>query len=219
MSVVPTQPPDLDLRLDPDLTNLISKKTSYPKSLIPSRFQPKIFPLKNRLFSPRFSLIQMFSGEREMRLLKFLLLIIACIPMQVIAEPLFVSVKSTKLRNQPLHWAASQQRLSYGTKITALDNDNGWFKVQTAEGKTGFIHQSAVTEREIILKDKQDDNVAHDKSDVVIAGKGFSKEVEKKFASGSSLNFSAVNRMERRTVQDKELANFVKEGKLTKEDA
>ena len=54
-----------------------------------------------------------------------------------------------------------------------------------------------------------------DAADVVLAGKGFNPAVEKEYAAGrSDLNFGAVDKMERRTVSDGELATFVKAGKL-----
>jgi hypothetical protein len=49
----------------------------------------------------------------------------------------------------------------------------------------------------------------------VLAGKGFNKEIENKYATiNSNLNYAAVDRMERIKISTAELNQFVVKGKL-----
>jgi hypothetical protein len=131
--------------------------------------------------------------------------------------PVSVKVKSAKIRAEPKVWAASVVALAYGDSIEALSVTDGWLKVR-ARGKGGFIHESAVTTKKIVLSVKG--NVGDgltDRADVVLAGKGFNQAVEREFAAqDASLNFRAVDAMEKIKVSDAELAAFLQGGSLGK---
>ena len=51
--------------------------------------------------------------------------------------------------------------------------------------------------------------------EMILAGKGFSEEAEKAFkSSDSSLNYDAVDEVEKIAVSEKELSSFISEGHL-----
>lgn len=133
-------------------------------------------------------------------------------------DRLYIEVGSTKLRAQPKHWAPSISELTYGDKLVEVSLANGWYRV-TGEKGEGFVHESAVTERKVKLRSGGiDPDIRPDESDIVLAGKGFNKEVEASYAkTEASLNYESVNRVEAAEVSDKELLAFLRDGRLNVE--
>jgi len=131
--------------------------------------------------------------------------------------PVSVKVKAAKVRAEPKVWAASVVALTYGDSVEAVSVADGWIKV-SARGKSGFLHESAVTTKKIVLSAKGNVGAGStDRADVVLAGKGFNQAVERQFAAqDASLNFRAVDAMEKIKVSDAELAAFLKSGNLGK---
>lgn len=129
-----------------------------------------------------------------------------------------VKVKSAKVRTEPKVWATAVTPLKYGDSVQALSSADGWLKVRTTGGKQGFLHESAVTTKKVVLSMRgANTDGATDRADVVLAGKGFNQAVERDLAAqDSSLNFKAVDEMERLRVSDAELAAFIKAGQLGK---
>ena len=133
-------------------------------------------------------------------------------------EAISVKVRDTRLRAQPKAWAPGTQTLTYGTRLTVLGTQDGWFKVQTTNGKQGFVHPSAVTDKKIVFNSSKSPEAQTDSADVVLAGKGFSKEVESVYAkSNPSLKFGELNQIETLRVSDGELYAFMRQGMLGKE--
>jgi hypothetical protein len=131
-----------------------------------------------------------------------------------------VKVRQAVLRSEPKAWASSVATVSYGDKLVSVGESEGWIKVQSSGGKIGYIHPSALTSKKVVLSGKGVNDSSTDKSQIVMAGKGFSKEVEKEYAaSNASLNFQAVNEMEKLKVHPGELATFIKSGALGEKQA
>lgn len=132
---------------------------------------------------------------------------------------LYVEVKAAKLRVEAKHWAKSKADLKYGDKLRSAEgneSESGWFSVETAQGIKGFVHKSAVTKSRVVLRsDKLAASSQVDQADLVLAGKGFNQQVEGQMRSkDQSLNFSAVDALEKRDVPESEVLSFIKEGKL-----
>jgi uncharacterized membrane protein len=130
--------------------------------------------------------------------------------------PMSVKVKTTKVRVEPKVWAGAVVALKYGDSVETVSVTDGWFKVKTGAGKSGYLHESALTSKRVVLaaRGSMGDGMS-ERSDVVLAGKGFNKAVEREFAEQDrSLNFKAVDAMERMTINDRDLAAFMKAGRL-----
>ena len=129
-----------------------------------------------------------------------------------------VNVKTAKVRVEPRVWSTAVVGVKYGDTLQALSSSDGWLKVRTSGGKQGYLHQSAVTDKKIVLAARgSGGDVSADRSDVVLAGKGFNKAVEQDLAAqDGALNFKAVDEMERVRVSDGDLAAFIKNGQLGK---
>ena len=148
----------------------------------------------------------------------YLLLFTLLLPLvaQSQLNAVFVEVSSAKLRQQPKHWAPGSVELPYGTALSELSREAGWLRVRTGAGQEGFVHESAITSRKIVLSAAgAGANVRPDDSDVVLAGKGFSKELEGGLAgSRKDLNFTQVDALQKNHISDGELFKFIKLGKL-----
>ena len=143
---------------------------------------------------------------------------VALCPLAALAAPsqVYLTVREAKLRSKADFFSTPAGDIKYGDRLSVVNESGTWLLVKSPSGKQGYVHQSSITERQVVLKSsgKFDANQA-DQNDVVLAGKGFSAEVEREFAaSHRNLNFADVNAMERIKVSANELSNFVQDGKL-----
>ena len=130
-------------------------------------------------------------------------------------QTVYVQVRQAKLRSGPAAWSSSVATLSYGDSLTVIGGEDPWWQVKSNKGKTGYIPTSSVSDKKIVLSSVGYSGSARvDQSDVVLAGKGFSKEVEKSFASSSGLDYRKVNQVEKNKISESEINAFIKAGEL-----
>jgi hypothetical protein len=130
---------------------------------------------------------------------------------------LYVKVRESKLRQDPQFWAPTVANLPYGTKLSeigAAQKDSQWLKVKF-DASEGYVHISAVTKRRVVLGSAGVGGDKVDPSTVVLAGKGFNRQVEQSYASSKGLDFKSVDEVEQYHVDSSEGAAFVKDGKLS----
>lgn len=148
--------------------------------------------------------------------IKITLLLSLLLTASAVAENLYVEVKATQIRSAPKYWASAVAGARYGDALTKINEAEGWYEVKTKSGAKGFIHGSAVTPRKIVFSSSGATAEASS-ADIVLAGKGFNKEVEGEFAAqNSSLDFAAVNTVESLRVPESAVAEFMKSGKLVR---
>lgn len=128
----------------------------------------------------------------------------------------YVQVRNAKLRSEPKSYASVVANLNYKDEVEEVDSKNGWLKV-TAKGRTGYIHETALTTSRIVSSTK-DVSPFSGESDVVLAGKGFSQSVEdqyKKQNPNSKQAFVELDRLERTySGWNPSIQSFRKSGKL-----
>lgn len=131
------------------------------------------------------------------------------------AETLWIQVKSSQLRSAPEFFASTVGSVAYGDAVEKISERDGWAQV-TAKGRSGYLPVSVVSEQRVVFSNRSATKVAADASDVVLAGKGFSKEVEERYkGTDSTLRFDLVDTVERSANADrKDVAKFVKAGGL-----
>ncbi|MCX6995845.1 MAG: SH3 domain-containing protein [Kiritimatiellaeota bacterium] len=102
----------------------------------------------------------------------------------------------------------------YGTSVAVLLQQGDWIKVRVAEGQAGWMHQSALTKKRIVMSAGGATAQAGASSEeLALAGKGFNSDVEKEFKSQNpNLNFAAVDRMIKTKVSADEMRIFLKAG-------
>jgi hypothetical protein len=87
--------------------------------------------------------------------------------------------------------------------------------VTTADGKTGWLHESALSKKPIALRAGTTDAATGASSDeVALAGKGFNEQVEAKLRKEGTLDYTWVDRMSAFKVDANEISQFLKEGHL-----
>lgn len=139
------------------------------------------------------------------------------------AGKVHVVVKQTSIRSENQFFAPTIATVKRMDELEAIAAKDGWIKV-SHNGKTGWIHNSAVSgdapkEKKkkggFSLFGKKDDPAEVSQDEVTLAGKGFNEKVEDEYKKKNpELNFEAVDKMEKITVEERKLAAFVKEGRL-----
>jgi len=132
------------------------------------------------------------------------------------ADDAWVQVRESKVRSKPLFYAPGVSSVRYGDKVQTSGDQSGWVAVRVG-GSQGYLPISAISKQQIVLTAKGLSKVQADATDVVLAGKGFSKEVEQSFkAESPGARYDLVNKVEATArVSPQEVAQFVKKGGLS----
>lgn len=129
----------------------------------------------------------------------------------------YVKVRNSKVRVEPNYWSKGITSVEYGSALDLISSSSdGWYKVKTSLGREGYIPEASISSKAIALKGSGNLlNPVAGEAEIVIAGKGFSPEVEKSFSrTNPELDFAAVDRVEKLRVSESEVATFIKDGRL-----
>ncbi|MGE4158574.1 MAG: SH3 domain-containing protein [Planctomycetota bacterium] len=133
----------------------------------------------------------------------------------------YVQVESAVLREKPGYLSklvgedGRPSVFGYGTQLPVSEVQGSWIKVVRGSVK-GWIHESAVNTKRIELASGPSQRTGVSDEEVLIAGKGFSKEVEDEYRKGhASLRYDAVDAMEKRVFSLGALAKFLEDGSVT----
>jgi len=125
-----------------------------------------------------------------------------------------VTVRETQVRERPSFLAKVVATVKYGDRLTVLNQQSGWVQVRSG-GQQGWINASALTEKKIVFQAGSSNvSTSASSSEVALAGRGFNKEVEDKYASEQNLDYSGVDRMERYGKDTATLIAFMEAAKL-----
>ena len=130
-----------------------------------------------------------------------------------------VQVKEGLLRATPSHLGKIVARISYGDRVTVLEERGAWKKVSRSTGKSqGWIHNTALTNKRIALKAGQSNvGTSVSRDEIALAGKGFSEEVEAQYRkSNKNLDYTWINWMEAIKVSPKQMEDFIVVGHLAR---
>lgn len=155
--------------------------------------------------------------RKMIRALIVLLIVVMIIPFPAIADgnqTMSVQVKDAQVRSTPSFMGRLVTTLSYGAKVQVQTEKGDWAKIGP-----GWIHASALTPKEIVLKAGAADVDRYASGEeVALAGKGFNKQVEGAHkAANPKLDYGWVDRMEGFTVSGDEMRRFIREGDLSPE--
>ena len=134
------------------------------------------------------------------------------------AKEMSVQVRDGQLRNRASFLGAVTGTVAYGDRVTVNQTQAGWCEVSIA-GKTGWIHESALTPKRVVLASGAGDARAQSvgSEEVALAGKGFSKEVEAEYKKqNKEIDYTWVDWMGRQTVPSEQLVEFLKQGDLAR---
>lgn len=132
------------------------------------------------------------------------------------SEFMSVKVKETQARSKPSYLGKVLALLQYGDRVQAGEMESGWFKITLpGESGEGWVHSSALMEKQIKMNAGDSDVKKYASSDdVVLAGKGFNKQVEDNYKQEKNLDFTLVDEMEQIVVSIEEMEEFLRTGLL-----
>ena len=132
------------------------------------------------------------------------------------AKEMSVQVRDGQLRNRASFLGTVTGAVAYGDRVTVNQTQAGWCEVATAAGKSGWIHESALTPKRVVLSSGANDaRTGASGQEVALAGKGFSKEVEASYKSQNrDIDYTWVDWMGKQTVPPEQLVQFLKQGGL-----
>ena len=131
------------------------------------------------------------------------------------ATPVSVQVKEASLYDQPSAVSKFLGKVPYGTSLTVLASKGAWSQVRAdSPALTGWVRAQTYTTKDLKLKSGTDASAASS-SDVSLAGRGFSEEMEQNYkAKNPSLDYADVDKMEAQGIPKAELEGFLKAGGL-----
>jgi len=130
------------------------------------------------------------------------------------AQQLSVQVQETKLRTRPSYLAPPTVDVGYGMRLTVLEERGPWRRVEAPSGETGWLHESALTDKKLKLQSGDTDvQTMADSKELALAGKGFSAEIEDAYQeSNQAVDFTWVDRMAAWKVTPERAAQFLAAG-------
>ena len=132
-----------------------------------------------------------------------------------LAAPMNVQVRNAKVRATPSQLGRVVATVDYGAVVQAEGPQRGWYQVTTADGKTGWVHESALSKKAIAMRAGTSDAATGVSSDeVALAGKGFNEQVEAKLRADGTLDYTWVDRMSAFEVHADQILEFRRQGHL-----
>lgn len=132
------------------------------------------------------------------------------------AKAMSVQVKQCQLRSKPTFLGKIITKLDYGDKVEVEKEEDSWARVLPSGSSAGWVHISALSEKEIILNpNSQDIEEAASSDEIALAGKGFNKQVEEQYKQeNKNIDFTWIDRMEKIVVSQNEMQGFISKGGL-----
>lgn len=133
----------------------------------------------------------------------------------LLAESVWLQVRESVVRSKPQYYAPGVLPVRYGEKVEKLSESPGWARVKVKKIE-GYLPLSSVSIDPIVLQARELGQVSAETSDVVLAGKGFNKEVENSYKSADpGARFDLVDKVERASrLSLEDVARFKKSGGL-----
>ena len=131
----------------------------------------------------------------------------------------YVQVRTAVVRKSPQQWASAVVQLAYGSEVSVVDTAmDPWLVVKTSDAAQGFLHRSALSSQKIVfLKTSTKTNLSDaSMSNVVLAGKGFSEDVEDLYSKNNpTIDLKLLDQIEQQNLSRRQLlGEFVQRGKL-----
>lgn len=130
------------------------------------------------------------------------------------AKEMSVQVRNGQLRADPSFLGKMVASLDYGARVTVAEEKGDWRRVVLPDGKAGWIHQSALTPKKIVMQaGAADVSTAASGQELALAGKGFNSDVEADFKrKNAEIDFSWIDRMEKIKFSAADMTAFLQEG-------
>lgn len=135
---------------------------------------------------------------------------------QAAPAQLTVQIETGQLREKPSVFGKIITEVKYGDRLEVLTKQEPWIQVRTLDGKTGWMHESSLTKKKLVLSaGAADVGRTASGEELAMAGKGFNSQVEADFkAKNQNIDFGWIDRMEKFSVSEKDSLSFLKDGGL-----
>jgi aconitase A len=123
----------------------------------------------------------------------------------------WVSAKKADIKSSTGFFAGTKGSLELGAEVSVLSINGKWAEVRsvTNTSLSGWMTASNLSARRIVAS-----GTTASASEVALAAKGFSQEVENAYKTEGNLNYADVDKTEAITVSQDDLYKFVTEGHL-----
>ena len=123
----------------------------------------------------------------------------------------WVSSKTAAVKSSTWFFAGTKGNLQMGAQVSVLRVSGNWAEVRSSANASlnGWTSVSNLSSRRIVAS-----GAAVTASEVSLAGKGFSQEVEDSYKTSGRYNFADVDKTEANTVSQEDLYKFVVDGHL-----
>jgi SH3-like domain-containing protein len=120
------------------------------------------------------------------------------------------------LRQRPSYLGSGTESVTYGMRLSVLAEQGPWRMVATQDGRQGWLHISALSEKRLRMQSGEADvATGADLDEIALAGKGFTEEVEQAFKENNEdVDFIWVDRMSGWVVTPQEAAAFLAAGEI-----
>jgi len=126
-----------------------------------------------------------------------------------------VQVREGQLRSSPSFLGSIVGPVSYGDRVDTMQKQGDWFQVKNPKNLTGWIHQSALTSKQVVLNPGVGTQSGASSNEIALAGKGFNADVEAQYKkNNASIDYTWVDRMETFRVSGEQMVSFLDKGKL-----
>jgi len=136
-------------------------------------------------------------------------------PVTAWSTSLSIQVEEGQIRNTPSFMGEIVDKVVYGESVELVKEQGPWRMVNTPRKPGGWIHQSAVSESTVELVPGDNVNAGASGKEIALAGKGFNADVENAYKAGhQQMSFAWVDNMEKLTVKNADIEQFIKQGGL-----
>lgn len=149
-----------------------------------------------------------------MQRLSKLSLIFLLMPVTSFATSLIIQVEETPVRSTPSFFGETIDKAVYGQSVELIKEQGAWRMVNSKK-KSGWLHQSVVSDAKVALTAGNNVNSNASGKEIALAGKGFNSAVESAYKTGhTQANFEWIDKMEKFTVKNSDIQQFIKQGDL-----
>ena len=120
----------------------------------------------------------------------------------------WVSSKTADVKSGTGFFSSKRATLQMSNEVTVLQLNGNWAEIRSGS-LVGWVAVSNLSARRIVASGS-----SATASEIALAGKGFSQEVEDSYKTSGTLNYDDVDRTEAITVSIDDLYAFVTEGRL-----
>jgi len=126
-----------------------------------------------------------------------------------------IQVKEGQLRSAPSFLGSIVGPVSYGDRVETVQKQGDWVEVKSPKNLRGWIHESALTTKQVVLNPGAQTQSAASSQEIALAGKGFNSDVEAQYRrSNARIDYAWVNRMETFRVSREQMISFLEEGRV-----